>query len=152
MMNRLILRTMHVPGLLIALLATMLLAGCATSGVTYTELQPKLAAPAAGQGRIFIYRTIVLGAAVQPSVKLNGVVVGSAVPRGFIYLDRPAGDYTISTETEVTRTLSLTLAPGQVRYVRLNIGIGFFVGHVYPELVKDTEGQSDIANCHLVSS
>ncbi|HEY6432597.1 MAG TPA: DUF2846 domain-containing protein [Acetobacteraceae bacterium] len=155
-MNRLILRMTNVSGLAIALLAAMLLAamllaGCATSGVTYTELQPKLAAPAAGQGRIFIYRTIVLGAAVQPSVKLNGVVVGSAVPRGFIYLDRPAGDYTISTETEVTRTLSLTLA-GQVRYVKLNIGIGFFVGHVYPELVGDTEGKSDIANCHLVSS
>jgi hypothetical protein len=152
MMRRLILRTTNAPGLLIALLAAMLLAGCATSGVTYTELQPKLAAPAAGQGRIFIYRTSVLGAAVQPSVKLNGVVVGSAVPRGFIYLDRPAGDYTISTETEVTRTLSLTLAPGQVRYVKLNIGIGFFVGHVYPELVGDTDGKSDIANCHLVGS
>jgi hypothetical protein len=150
-MKRLILRT-NATGLLIALLAGMLLAGCATSGITYTELQPKLAAPAVGQGRIFIYRTTVLGAAVQPSVKLNGVVVGSAVPEGFIYLDRPAGDYTISTETEVTRTLSLTLAPGQVRYVKLNIGIGFFVGHVYPELVGDTEGINDIANCHLVHS
>ncbi len=90
--------------------------------------------------------------AVQPDVKVNDVVVGSAVPRGFIYLDRPAGNYTISTATEVTRTLSLTLAPGQVRYVRLNIGIGFFVGHVYPELVEDLEGIADIADCHLVGS
>ncbi len=88
--------------------------------------------------------------AVQPSVKVNDVVVGSAVPHGFMYIDRPAGDYTISTTTEVTRTLSLTLAPSQVRYVRLAIGIGFFVGHVYPELVDNTEGADDIADCHLI--
>jgi hypothetical protein len=137
---------------MLTLLTLTLLAGCATSGATYGELQPKLKPPAEGQGRIFIYRTSVLGSAVQPSVKLNDVVVGSAVPRGFIYLDRPAGDYTISTATEVTRTLSLTLAPGQVRYVRLNINMGFFVGHVFPELVQDSEGVADITSCHLVSS
>jgi hypothetical protein len=108
--------------------------------------------PAEGQGRIFIYRTIVLGAAVQPSVKVNDAVVGSAVPKGFFYVDRPAGNYTISTETEVERTLSLTLAPGQVRYVRLSISIGFFVGHVYPELVDDAEAKEDIAGCHLTGS
>ena len=140
------------PKLLLALLGLALLAGCATSGQTYSQLQTNLTPPAEGQGRIFIYRTIVLGAAVQPSVKVNDAVVGSAVPRGFFYVDRPAGDYTISTATEVTRTLSLTLAPGQVRYVRLNIGMGFFVGHVWPELVEDAEGQKDIADCHLVSS
>jgi hypothetical protein len=150
-MNRLILWSTGVPRLLLALLAAGFLAGCATSGMTYMELQPKLTPPVEGHGRIFIYRTVVLGAAVQPSVKLNDVVVGSAVPRGFIYLDRPAGDYTISTAMEVTRTLSLTLATGQVRYVRLNIGLGFFVGHVYPELVEDNEGAADIASCHLVS-
>lgn len=138
--------------LLPVLLAVASLAGCATSGMTYTEMQPRLAPPADGQGRIFIYRTTVLGAAVQPSVKLNDAVVGSAVPRGFFYVDRSAGDYTISTETEVTRTLSLTLAAGQVRYVRLNIGIGFFVGHVWPELVDDAQGISGIADCHLVGS
>jgi hypothetical protein len=138
--------------LLFTLAAVAVLAGCATSGATYTELQAKLAPPPADEGRIFIYRTIILGAAVQPSVKVNGVVVGSAVPHGFMYVDRPAGDYIISTETEVNRTLSLTLAPGQVRYVRLNIGMGFFVGHVWPELVSDQEGIGDIGECHLISS
>jgi Protein of unknown function (DUF2846) len=151
-MNRLIPLVARMPRMLLTLLAVALLAGCATSGATYADLQPKLTPPAEGQGRIFIYRTIVLGAAVQPSVKLNNVVVGSAVPLGFIYLDRPAGDYTISTQTEVERTLSLTLAPGQVRYVRLNISMGFFVGHVYPELVDDAEAKVDIAGCHLAGS
>ena len=151
-MHRLIVRATGLPRLLLALLTVAVLAGCATSGTTYADLQQKLGPPAAGQGRIFIYRTAVIGMAVQPSVKLNDVVVGSAVPLGFMYVDRPAGDYTISAATEVTRTLSLTLAPGQIRYVRLGISFGFFVGHVYPELVDSTEGAADIANCHLVGS
>lgn len=151
-MNHLATRPIVLVRWLMVLFAAAMLAGCATSGATYTELQPKLMPPAEGQGRIYIYRTIVLGAAVQPSVKVNGTVVGSAVPQGFVYVDRPAGNYTISTETEVERTLSLTLAPGQVRYVRLNISIGFFVGHVYPELVDDAEGKADIAGCHLTGS
>jgi Protein of unknown function (DUF2846) len=151
-MNKTVQRAAALPRLLLVWMTLAVLAGCATSGATYTELQAKLAPPPAGEGRVFIYRTTVLGAAVQPSVMLNGTVVGHAVPRGFIYLDRPAGNYTISTETEVTRTLSLTLVSGQVRYVRLNIGMGFFVGHVWPELVSDQEGISDIGECHLVGS
>lgn len=134
----------------LSLVVLAMLAGCATSGVTYSELQKTLPPPAEGQGRIFIYRTIVLGAAVQPAVKVNDTVVGAAVPQGFLYIDRPAGDYTISTQTEVTRTLSLTLASGQVRYVRLNISMGFFIGHVYPELVDDAEAKTEIASCHKI--
>ena len=147
-MTRSIPRIIGIPRMLIVLLAAALLAGCATSGMTYAELQPKLTPPAEGQGRIFIYRTAVIGAAVQPAVKLNDTIVGAAVPLRFFYVDRPAGDYTITTQTEVARTLSLTLAPGQVRYVRLGISMGFFIGHVYPELVDDAEGRSGIATCH----
>lgn len=140
--------------LLLRLAATLalpaMLAACATSGQTMTEMQSSMPPVPQGDGRIFIYRTAVVGMAVQPSVRVNDQVVGSAVPHGFTYVDRPAGDYKITTETEVTRTLSLTLAPGQVRYVRLGISMGFMVGHVYPELVEDSEGQSDLTNCHYV--
>ena len=83
-------------------------------------------------------------AAVQPDVKLNGEVVGTAVPNGFFYVDRPAGKYDILTTTEVDRKLSLTLDKGQTRYVRLGVSIGFFVGHVYPELVEPSVGAKEI--------
>jgi len=51
--------------------------------------------PPVGQdlGRVFFYRTSILGAAIQPDVKLNGEKVGSAKPKGFFYVDRPAGAY-----------------------------------------------------------
>ncbi len=54
-MNWLIPRAICLPRLLLAILTVALLAGCATSGPTYSDLQSKLAAPAAGQGRIFIF-------------------------------------------------------------------------------------------------
>ena len=125
----------------------LLVAGCA-SGPTLSEMSASIPPVGASDGRFYIYRTTGAAAAIQPSVKVNDEVVGDAVPRGFFYVDRPAGSYKISTSTEVERTLSLTLEPGQVRYVRLGISMGFFVGHVYPELVDDAEGKDDIASLH----
>lgn len=133
--------------LLSCCLLALSMAACA-SGPTFSEMSGKIPTLDGGNGRIYVYRTTALGAALQPSVKVNGEVVGDAVPRGFFYVDRPAGSYKITTSTEVERNLSLTLDSGQTRYVRLGISIGFLVGHVYPELVDDAEGQKDIADLH----
>jgi hypothetical protein len=35
-------------------------------------------------------------------------------------------------------------SPGQTRYVRTVIGLGLFVGRVYPELVDDATGQKEL--------
>lgn len=131
------------------LVAAVTLNGCA-SGPSMSQMQSSLPALAGDKGRIFIYRTSVLGAAIQPEVRVNGDVVGSAKPKGFMVVDRPAGQYQISSSTEVTRTLSLTLAPGQTRYVRLGVSMGFFAGHVYPELVEATEGARDLESCSFI--
>ena len=135
--------------LLAAGIVLLVLAACA-SGPQFSQMQADLRAVSADQGRIFIYRSTALGAAIQPSVKVNGDVVGSAVPRGFFYVDRPPGDYEITTTTEVTRTLSLKLEAGQTRYVRLGASFGFFVGHIYPELVDDAVGASEIQDLHYI--
>jgi hypothetical protein len=126
-----------------------LMTGCA-SGPRYSALHSTEAPLAAGNGRIYLYRTAVLGAAVQPDVKVNDQVIGSAVPGGYFFIDRPAGNYQISTSTEVKRTLSLTLDPAQERYVRLNISMGFFVGHVWPELIDNQVAEKEINNCHFL--
>jgi Protein of unknown function (DUF2846) len=128
--------------------ALLALDGCATSGPTYTEFKPTAPKLDAEKGRIYLYRSSVLGAAVQPAIKVNNDVVGAAQPLGFFYVDRKPGAYEISTTTEVERKLSLTLDAGQTRYVRLNISIGFFVGHVYPELVDNDVGEKEMQECH----
>jgi hypothetical protein len=130
----------------VIIVVSLLLSACATSGAKFSEIAASMPAAPAQMGRIYFYRTALIGAAVQPDVKLNGEVVGKAVPNGFFYADRAAGNYQVATETEVERKLTFTLEPGQVRYVRLNISMGFFVGHVYGELVDEAKGRAEIAD------
>ena len=77
--------------------------------------------------------------------------IGTAKPGGFFFVDRVPGNYQVETSTEVKRQLSLTLEKQQTRYVRLNLAMGFFVGHVFPELVDDATGEKEIAKCKLVT-
>ncbi|HEX3797168.1 MAG TPA: DUF2846 domain-containing protein [Verrucomicrobiae bacterium] len=135
--------------LVLLLLATVILvAGCA-GGPQYSALHSTEGPIPPGDGRIYVYRKAVLGAAVQPAVKVNDETVGNAVPQGYFFIDRPAGNYKISTTTEVTRSASLVLEPGQERYVRLNMAMGFFVGHVWPELIENEKAEKDIKDCHF---
>lgn len=131
----------------LVLMASFVLIGCATSGPKFTELMPTIPNPPADTGRIYIYRTSVFGTAIQPEVKVNNEVVGKAIPKGFFYVDRKPGIYEILTSTEVDRKLSLTLEKGQIRFVKLNVAMGFLVGHVYPELKEAEDGQKEIQDC-----
>jgi hypothetical protein len=131
---------------LATILLTVFVFGCAT-GPKFSEVSSSIGTAPEDKGRIYLYRTAVVGAAVRPQVRLNGEVVGTAVPKGFFYVDREPGNYTIETSTEVDRRLSLVLEKAQTRYVRLNISIGFFVGHVYPELVENEVGEKEIQGC-----
>ena len=137
---------------LLACMAMLFLAACASSGPTFTDAQKTVAPVAADSGRIYFYRSSsMFGAAVQPSIKLNGDVVGSSVPGGYFFVDRPAGNYKISTSTEVERDLTLVLEAGQTRYVKTDVSMGFAVGHVSPELVEPAVALKDIADCHLTT-
>ena len=132
------------------LVLSFFIASCAATGPKFAELSSSISTWPPDTGRIYIYRTTFLGAAVQPEVELNGEVIGKAVPQGFFYADRKPGDYEVLTSTEVDRRLSLTLNSGQVRYVRLDISWGFFVGHVFPVLVEDEVGKKEIQECRYV--
>jgi hypothetical protein len=132
--------------LLILACSALFVAGCA-SGPNFGAVKDTFPPVGQDMGRIFFYRSAVLGAAIQPDVKLNGEKVGSAKPQGFFYVDRPAGQYKVETSTEVSRSLSFVLERNQTRYVRLNVSMGFFVGHVYPELIDSTIGAQEIAGC-----
>jgi hypothetical protein len=123
-----------------------LFTGCA-SGPKYSAVKASFQPLAPNNGRIYFYRTSTLGAALNPDVKLNSTVVGTAKAKGFFYTDRAPGNYEVETSTEVSRRLSLQLEPGQNRYVRFNVSMGFWVGHVYPELVETATGEAEIQKC-----
>jgi len=117
--------------------------GCA-SGPSYQSLSSTIQEIPSNQGRVYIYRTTVFGGAIQPNILLDGQVIGQAKPKGFFYIDRPAGTYQISASTEAKRSLSLNLNPGEEKYVRLEVKMGLVVGHVKPVLVDNAVGKKQI--------
>ncbi len=133
--------------LVVLFVAMFMLGACATSGPKFAEYKDQVPKFNPDLGRIYFYRTSAFGAAVRPNVVLNNQVVGEAIAKGFFYVDREPGDYIAVTSTEVDRKVSFTLEKGQTRYIRFGIGLGFFVGHVYPELVDEQVGLSEISEC-----
>ncbi len=119
------------------------LTGCA-SGVKYKDMSASIAPVKPDQGRVFFYRTATLGAAIQPDIKLDNSTVGSAKPEGFFYIDANPGGHIASTATEVERQLSFNVDPGETKYVRASVSLGFFVYRVIPELVSPDEALKEL--------
>jgi hypothetical protein len=128
----------------------LLMMSCATSGPKYSEMADSTPPLSGENGRVYIYRTSAFGAAIQPAVELDGKVVGKAVPMGFFHVDCVPGIHRIATSTEVERELTFHIDEGQTRYVRLNVSMGFFVGHVYPDLIEQEKAVSEIGDCHYI--
>ena len=125
------------------LFATAFVAGCA-SGPSFQEQAAQMQPVGGEKGRIYLYRKSALGAAVQPKILINGDEVGKAKPKGFFYVDLAPGTYDISASTEAERNLNVTLDAGEEKYVRLEIKMGAFVGHVKPVLVEKSVGVEEI--------
>lgn len=135
----------------LALCAFTLLAGCATGGARYAEVNVAAPKLAPDRGRIYFYRTSILGLAIQPDIKLNGESVGSAQPGGFFFVDRPRGNYTASAATEVESKLAFPLAAGETKYVRTSITPGIIVGHMNFELVSKSDAEGELASLNQVA-
>ena len=74
------------------LIVTLFLGGCATKGPSFSELAPSINELPSNAGRIYLYRTTIFGAALQPEVKINNEVVGKSIARGFFYVDKEPGN------------------------------------------------------------
>jgi hypothetical protein len=134
----------------VSLLLALLLPGCA-SGPKFSTVMTTQSPMPADQGRIYFYRPSALGAAVQPDVFLNEQKVGTAKPHGVYFVDRAPGDCTVTASTETEKKLTFTLEPGQTRYVRLKIQMGFFVGRIIPELVDRSEAEEEMRDLSFVA-
>ena len=129
----------------LALITVTALLGACASGPKYAEVQASQPQLAEGKGRVFFYRTQLVGAAVQPTIFVDGQGVGTCEPDGVFYRDLAPGSYVANVETEVERSLSFVLAAGETKYVRCYISIGLLIGRGNLELVAETTGKSEIS-------
>ena len=125
------------------------LGGCASSGPKLSEMKAGIAPIPTDNGRVYFYRnSSMLGAAIQPDIRLNGNVVGSSKPGGFFYADVPAGNCTVATATEVEKQLTFTIGPKETKYVKTSPSFGILVGRIIPELVPAGDAEKDLADLH----
>jgi len=118
---------------IVAALAAVL-TGCA-SGPKYAEISSSIPTLQADQGRVYFFRSSsMMGAGIQPDIRLNDQVVGTSQPGGFFFVDRPAGQYNAATSTETEKTVSFALDAGEIKYVRTSISFGLLAGRVIPSL------------------
>jgi len=136
--------------LLLTSLLAIFASGCA-SGVKFPEYCATVPPPPEGTGRVWFYRPSGLGAAVQPAVKLDDQTVGSAVPYGFFHMETQPGTHEVSATTEWKHKTSIVVTTNSDSYVRLNMMMGLFVGHVIPKEVAESQALKDMKNLHLVT-
>ena len=134
---------MHIFRIVILALA-IALTGCA-SGVKHKDMAAAIPALKSEQGRIYFIRSSsMVGAAIQPAIKLDGKEVGESKPGGFFYVDSNPGNHEVMCSTEVDKKLTFTLDKGEVKYVKTSIGFGLLVGRVIPELVSREEALKEL--------
>lgn len=131
----------------IVVMFAALVTGCAT-GPSMSELRTSLPAQEQGKGRVYFYRTGIIGSAYQPDVTLNGAVVGKAAPRGAYFRDVPPGTYTVTTSM-TNEKVNFVLAAGEQQYIRLSYSFGF---NIYPELVETSTGEKEIQDLSYIAS
>ncbi|MDH5277240.1 MAG: DUF2846 domain-containing protein [Gammaproteobacteria bacterium] len=136
----------------LSLMLVVLLLGACASGAKFSDTAPSLQPVSADTGRIFFYRPSSMGAAIQPKVHLNDEVVGEAIAQGYFFVDRPPGEYKVTTSTEVERSLSFVLEANQTRYVRLSMSMGFVAGHVTPKLIDAETALKELKNTKAIDA
>lgn len=133
-----------------ALAGAAVLTGCA-SGPKFSEMSNTIPAVKAGEGRVYFFRSdSMLGAAIQPDIRLNNEVVGSSKPGGFFYVDRPAGSFSAAASTETEKTVSFTLDAGETKYVRTSPTFGVLVGRIVLQLEEPAKAQAEVEKLSYV--
>lgn len=131
--------------------AAALLFGCA-SGVPVSESEVAKEEVPKGKARIAVYRTNLLGAAVQPTVRVDGKDTGRCTPQGVFYVEVKPGQHTLSATTEVQKTSYLSVAEGEVAYVKCSIGFGLLIGQPRLDVVSSSVGRTDTRNLKVTGS
>lgn len=130
----------------LALLAVALLSGCAASGHSYVTVSSALPPLKDNGCRVFFYRTdSMVGAAMQPEIRLDNQVVGKSQPGGFFYVDTHPGRHLATSQTETEARLEFDIQAGQTVYVASSIGFGLLVGRVQLNLRSEAMALSELS-------
>lgn len=130
----------------LALLAVAILSGCAASGRSYVTVASALPPLKDNSCRVFFYRTdSMVGAAMQPEIRLDNQVVGKSQPGGFFYVDTFPGRHLATSQTESEARLEFDVGAGETVYVASSIAMGLLVGRVQLNLKPEAVAVSELS-------
>jgi hypothetical protein len=125
------------------------LTGCATLGPVYQKVEkvPE------NSGVVNIYRPSgFMGGGIAPNLYTDKgkTYLVKVYPGGyFTYFAKP-GEVDFSAATEAESSVTLDIEPGKIYYVKLTIGMGFFVGRPHLIIVPPEVGEKEIEDCKLI--
>lgn len=139
---------------LAALLAALLLAGCAArddeaeAPLATAAGPPPIALPSPpppGRGRIYFYRSdLPVMLALAPAVIVNGRQVGEAAYETVFYRDAKPGRYEVFLATDPESPVYFSLAAGDLRFVKTVVELGLAGTSLSAELVEETKARREI--------
>lgn len=135
--------------LMLILVATSLLAGCATVPMESKE-QSNMAKmfnpPSEGNAGLYIYRSGSFGGALKKDVWVDGKCIGETAPNVFFYEEVTGSqEHKISTESEFSpNDLLLKTESGKNYFVKQYIKMGVFVGGAGVEVVDEEKGKTEV--------
>jgi hypothetical protein len=140
--------------LLMTVLTTSLLAGCASVPMESAEASNKakeFAKPEEGNAGLYIYRPNGPGTALKKDIWVNDKCIGESAPKVFFYqLVKGGEEHKISTESEFSpNDLIVKTESGQNYFVQQYIKLGVFVGGADLKLVDEEKGKEDISKLSL---
>lgn len=136
-----------------------MLAGCAASGPTGSEILTGSIAPTAS--RLVIYRVSAVGLAVQPDYIVDGHSISNSLPNGFVVCDLPAGRHQVEVGNlpiaiplfaSGSQKMEVNLRPGSTTYLHAQPQMGLTFGVVTLTEVTENQGRSDTATLHKIDA
>lgn len=127
------------------------LSACASGPSLSESPQAKTTLPS-GMSRIVVYRTGIMGAAIQPVVKVDGRSTGKCQTNGVFFVDVPSGQHQLSATTESSASTLVDTSETDIAYVKCSLGMGLVVGRPTLEVVPTATGASEAADLSLTGS
>lgn len=133
--------------------AAIAMAGCQTAplGDPARSAELKKFMPSAGVGQVYVCRDgRFLGAAVTPTIEVNGRAVTNLTRNTYYYVELPPGEHTIIAKTfEHDSKFPFKIAAGEQIFFQTWISIGVLVGRGLIDTIPAADGKKCVTEADL---
>jgi uncharacterized protein YceK len=140
--------------LLLSVLGTLVLSGCATVQMAqpHEDSKAKTFVTKNDRANIYIYRNELFGAAIQMDTVVNNKPLGKTGPKTFFMVDVPPGKHTVVSKAENDATLVVEAEAGKNYFIWQEVKMGLLFARSHLQLVDESKGKAGVNECSLIDS